>query len=678
MHNLLVRQLKKAFGRVDGFEPVWQDFLHSVDEAYRQSDTDRQMLERALDLSSDELLQANSELRAIFQTLPDVYLRLAADGRILDFKGGAEETGLFTIPNPVGRVIATVINPELSAGCEEFLARVLVGRQAGAHECSRRTDEGVCDYEVRGVPFLADQAIVVVRDITARKQAERELQREAREKAVILDSMSEIVVYIDGRYNVVWANKAMYDAFSFSPSAYVGTKCFHIHKRRQPCSFCPAVKAMETGQPQIHERLFSYGKHWILRGFPVRNEQGEIIGAVEIVTDVTESRNAEEALRQSEERYRLLVENASLSIVIVQDMVIKYANPRTSEAIGYSNEELLNSPVIKFVHPEDLPMIYDISQRRLRGEAVPPSYVVRLVKKDGEVIWAEFSGVSLAWQGKPATMSFIRDVTDRKNLEERLLQIRNLETIGTLAGGIAHDFNNLLMGIQGYTSLMLLHTPPGHPHYQKLKSIEKQVQSGAELTRQLLGFARGGKYEVQATDLNEFIASNSELFGRTKKEITIHRSFAVDLWPVMIDRGQFEQVFLNLYVNAWQAMPGQGDLYLETQNVTIGEREVRADEVPPGRYVQVSVRDTGMGMDEKTRRRIFDPFFTTKGMKHGSGLGLASAYGIIANHGGFITVESERGKGATFRILLPAAEKAPPALKGDPDAVMPDSPENRS
>ena len=251
----------------------------------------------------------------------------------------------------------------------------------------------------------------------------------------------------------------------------------------------------------------------------------------------------------------------------------------------------------------------------------------------------------------------LKDLSDRKVLEARLRQAHKIEAIGTLAGGIAHDFNNLLMGIQGYASLILFDMNTNHPHYEKLKRIEDHVRSGAELTKQLLGFARGGRYEVAVADLNEIIDKTSTMFGRTKKEITIHRKFEENLWTVEVDRGQIEQVFLNLYVNAWQAMPGGGDIYLETANVTINKGYMKPFYVKPGRYVKVSVTDTGIGMDEKTKERIFEPFFTTKEMGRGTGLGLASVYGIIKGHNGIINVYSEKGHGATFTVYLPASEK---------------------
>ncbi len=246
---------------------------------------------------------------------------------------------------------------------------------------------------------------------------------------------------------------------------------------------------------------------------------------------------------------------------------------------------------------------------------------------------------------------------ERDRLELQLKHAQRMEALGTLAGGIAHDFNNLLMGIQGNVSLMLLDTDSTRPHYQKMEHIEQYTKKGADLTKQLLGFARGGKYEVKSADLNILIEKSSRMFGSTRKEIKIHKKYNKQLWMVEVDQGQIEQVLLNLYVNAWQAMPGGGELYLGTENVVLDENFIRAYPVKLGNYVNISVTDTGLGMDEATQQRIFDPFFTTKEMGRGTGLGLASVYGIIKNHNGIIDVSSEKGEGATFNIYLPASEK---------------------
>ena len=257
----------------------------------------------------------------------------------------------------------------------------------------------------------------------------------------------------------------------------------------------------------------------------------------------------------------------------------------------------------------------------------------------------------------------IKAEQEKKRLEEQFLQAQKMEAVGTLAGGIAHDFNNLLMGIEGYASLMLMDLDPGHPHYQKLKSIEEQVQSGANLTKQLLGFARTGKYEVKTVPINDVVFSTADMFGRTKKQLNIRLDLSEGEAAVEADRSQIEQVLLNLLVNAWQAMPGGGDLTITTKLTEVNEAAGPRFDLKPGTYVRISILDKGVGMDANTRKRIFEPFFTTKEMGRGTGLGLASAYGIVKGHGGIIDVESEPGRGSVFHVYLPLSESAVTAVK---------------
>jgi nitrogen-specific signal transduction histidine kinase len=251
----------------------------------------------------------------------------------------------------------------------------------------------------------------------------------------------------------------------------------------------------------------------------------------------------------------------------------------------------------------------------------------------------------------------LNDVSEKKRMEAKLIQAQKMEAIGTLAGGIAHDFNNLLMVIQGNVFLMLLDTDPNHSNYELLETIQKQVHSGSKLTGQLLGYARKGKYQVKSIDLNQLVEETSEAFGRTRKNITIHRNLSENLFSCEADQGQIEQVLMNLFVNAADAMPEGGELFLKTLNVTNEDMNSKHYDLIPGDYILISVRDTGVGMDSKILDRIFDPFFTTKELGRGTGLGLASVYGIAKGHGGYIEVESEKGHGSTFKVYLPASGK---------------------
>jgi PAS domain S-box-containing protein len=375
--------------------------------------------------------------------------------------------------------------------------------------------------------------------------------------------------------------------------------------------------------------------------------------------EISVRERSEQALRESEEKYRLLVENANDAIFIIQDDKVTFPNPKARQLSSEMNVGIDRQPFFDFVHPDDKDRVINWYERRLKSKDVPSTCTFKLVDRFGKEHWIELNAVLIYWEKKIAALNFLKDITAQKIMEIQFRQSQRMESIGTLAGGIAHDFNNLLMGIQGNTSVMLLDIDPDHSLHENLKSIQRCVKSGANLTRQLLGFARGGKYVVKPTNINEVIDRTAHIFGRSRKDINFNRRYNKNIWMVNVDVGQIEQVLLNVYVNAWQAMPNGGDLYLETDNIRLDKFYVdtKPFSVEPGRYVKISVTDTGIGMDKKIQQRIFEPFFTTKEVGQGTGLGLASAYGIIKNHGGFITCYSEVGVGSTFNIYLPAYAK---------------------
>lgn len=376
-------------------------------------------------------------------------------------------------------------------------------------------------------------------------------------------------------------------------------------------------------------------------------------------------------LYKSEEKYRNLFDNIS-DFIFTHDLEGRFLtiNRAAAQTLGYTPEDLIGQPISDFMPPEYRQAFYKEYLPQIKKEGSLDG-LLKYLARDSSQHYIEYRNMLVVQEGKEPYVSGIgRNVTERilsqrevQKLEQQLQQAQKMEAIGTLAGGIAHDFNNLLMGILGNTSLMTLDMGEDHSQYERLKTIEQHVRLGSDLTKQLLGFARGGKYEVKTTDVNGLVRNSSEMFGRTKKEISIHTKYQEDLLQAELDQGQIERVLLNIYLNAWQAMPGGGDLNIETENITLDEHFVKAYKVKPGRYVKISITDTGTGMDETTQRRIFEPFFTTKEMGRGTGLGLASAYGIVKNHGGYINVYSEKGEGTTLSIYLPASENEIPVEK---------------
>jgi len=506
--------------------------------------------------------------------------------------------------------------------------------------------------------------VLVFRDVTQKRKDEQALRESEEKYRNILDNMEEVYYEVDLAGNLTFFNPAMCESFGRTPDELFGLN-YREYTSPEGASLLYLVfnEVFRVGTPK---QLFDFpiiridGDIRTLEGSVslLKNASGEPIGFRGMVRDRTEQKKAEQALRESEEKYRLLVENAHDGICILQDGMVRFSNPRTEELAGYSSEELSRIPFVDLVHPKDRQTFIERQQEKHEAGQRPSLYSFRLIRQGEETLWVELNTIEIIWEGRPAFLNFLRDITPQKKMETQFLQAQKMEAVGTLAGGIAHDFNNLLMGIQGNASLILLDIGSDHPHYTKIKNIEQQVQSGAELTRQLLGAARGGKYETKPTNINELIGRSLDLFGRAKKELRIQKYFQEPIWTVEVDRSQIEQVLLNLYVNAGHAMPAGGDLYVETKNIILDESYLQPYGLTHGKFVRISVTDTGIGMDEATQKRAFDPFFTTREIGRGTGLGLASAYGIVKNHNGIINIYSEKGEGTTVNIYLPVTEKA--------------------
>jgi PAS domain S-box-containing protein len=387
-----------------------------------------------------------------------------------------------------------------------------------------------------------------------------------------------------------------------------------------------------------------------------------------------ESGSSRKPFRDGEETANVLL-NAAPTAAFLIDVagIILFANHLAATRIGIAAERMIGHPIADFLPPavaefrrqkglevirEGRPVFFEDScDNRFYSSSVHP-----ICDESGRV-------VKLAIHSKDITEEK-RSEEERRKLTVQLQQAQKMEAIGTLAGGIAHDFNNLLMAIQGNVSLMLFDTPVSHTHHRTLMNIEKLVRSGADLTSKLLGYARKGKYEARPILLNDLVAETADTFGRMRKEIIIEREFAPDLKGIIVDRGQIEQVLLNMFVNAADAMPSGGRLLLKTDNVTHREIPPKGYTVQPGEYVRLRVVDSGVGIDPMIIDRIFDPFFTTKKMGRGTGLGLASAYGIVKSHNGYIDVESRPGAGAAFSVFFPATEMRPCSSEAPPGRLL--------
>ena len=390
---------------------------------------------------------------------------------------------------------------------------------------------------------------------------------------------------------------------------------------------------------------------WTYR--PILSDDKSLLEVHAFGVDSTEQHRAEQALAESEEMHRTLVERATDAILIVQDGCIQYANPQLFTIFGYTPEDILGAPIERFIPESERDQILSNYQRRLAGEDLPGNYESLLVDHQGRRVDVELRAALITYKGHPATLVLIHDITQRKAAQEAAMRSSRMEATATLAGGIAHDFNNLMVGVLGYTDLLRLEFQDREEVTHMLDRISRSAERAGELARQMLAYARGGKYQPRKIDLNKIIRDTVKMLSRDIPERIRHEQVLYpDLPQIEADPAQMTEIVSGLLNNAVEAIDGNGTITLETGVVSLSSE----DHIPglvlfPGTYVHLTVSDSGAGMEKTTLSRIYEPFFTTK--FQGRGLGLSAVFGIVKNHGGDIMVCSEKGRGTIAKVFLP-------------------------
>ena len=502
------------------------------------------------------------------------------------------------------------------------------------------------------------------RDVTSRKATEEQLKATEDRYGHLFYSATDIIFEADPEGYFRFVNPQTLKVFGYEQDEVIGRRFTEFIR----ADFRPQI-LQHYYQQTIEGRLNSYvefpavtksGKEvWLgQNAWIINDSSGRLVGMQAVARDITERRQAEEALRAAEAKYRGLVEQALMGVFISQNGRIVYVNPKGSQMIGYSPQELIDSPnPYDFIHEQDRAMLRD-QVARLDPERMPSvQLTLRCVRKSGEIMQVEVFCSATEFGGQPGTLTTVLDISDRVKLEDQLRQAQKMEAVGRLAGGIAHDFNNLLTAIRGNAELMSHRVRKDPAMVAEVDEILHAADRAASLTRQLLAFSRKQVLQPVALDLNEIIGSVSRMARRIiGTEVQLRLELAPEVSKILADPAQVEQVLLNLIVNARDAMTSGGTIVVETADVTLSQDapEVVQAGIAAGAFVKLAVTDDGIGMDQATQARIFEPFFTTKETGRGTGLGLSTVYGIVRQTGGAITVASERGHGAGFKVYLPA------------------------
>jgi PAS domain S-box-containing protein len=623
-------------------------------------------------------------LAALLDSSDDAIISMTLDGTIMVWSRGAEQVYGYTAQEAIGESMALIVPLERCGELESILARIGRGERVAHREAERiRNDGSRRMTSVSMSPIVDAQGMVIgaaeiARDVTERHGWEQALRMSEAHVRLLLDSAAEGIYGVDVEGKCTLCNRTAAQMLGFAhPDALIGESMHALahHSRADGSPYpeleCGIHRAAATGEA-VHasgELLWRAdgsnfpAEYW---AYPIRNEE-EIVGAVVTFLDTTDREQARTALEESESRYRTLADNSFDAIGVSVNGVLYDANRAFERTFGVRRTDALGRPIIDVVADESIPEV----TRRVAG-SIEGSYEFIGRHKSGRKLVIEATAKNLTLDGQEARFVALRDITERRRLEERVRQIQKMEALGSLAGGVAHDFNNNLTVISSFTELLLSELDMSDPRAADLLEVRKAVDSAASLTRQLLAFSRQQVVQPRLVTLETAVQRAIPLLRRViGEDLVIDTKLAAEPTVVLIDPGQLEQLFMNLCINARDAMPVGGTLTVETARATFDEEYVEEHwPIAVGSYAMLAISDTGVGMDAPTRERIFEPFFTTKEAGKGTGLGLATVYGIVKQNAGFIWVYSEPGKGSAFKVYFP--------LRSEPSAIPEVSPPVRA
>lgn len=630
--------------------------------------------------AEEKLRESEESYRVVAETATDVIATIDEDSTILFANRAVERVFGYAVSELLGKQI-TMLVPEYLRHVHKTVIGdyVRTGRKqinwesvelTGLHKTGREIpiELSFGEFTRNGRRFFTG----IARDITERKQAEERLQQSDKRFRQLAENINEVFWVVDPNKNeMLYVSPAFEEIW--------GRTCESLYDR--PHSYLQAVHPEDQKPIQAARDLRRQGMRtddeyrivrpdgsirWIHdRAFPIKGEGGRVSHIVGIAENITERKRAQDALRDSEERYRLLFERnpQPMWVFDLETLAFLEVNDAAIHHYGYSREEFLKMTVKDIRPEEEIPAL----MKNLSGVTPRHKEAGKHKKKDGTIIDVEINSHELTFYDRPAQIVLAYDITERRSLEEQLRQSQKMEAIGQLAGGIAHDFNNLLTAITGYSELSMKRLRAEDPLLSNLQEIKKAGDRAASLTRQLLAFSRKQVLQPKVLDLNSVVSDLEKMLRRLiGEDIELRTVLEPKVGSIKVDPGQIEQIIMNLAVNARDAMPQGGKLIIETKNILLDDNYARRHiAVTPGPFVMLAVSDSGTGIDPQTQSRIFEPFFTTKGVGKGTGLGLSTVYGIVKQSGGNIWVYSEAGLGTTFKIYLPRTDESPQLYKRD-------------
>jgi two-component system cell cycle sensor histidine kinase/response regulator CckA len=618
---------------------------------------------------AEKLLQESEErMRAIIDHAPfgAHSYELQPDGR-LNFMSGnnsADRILGFNHSTIIGKSIEEAFPGLVSTTVPEMYRRIAATGESRTID-QIEYDEGEVQgaFEVHAFQTAPNRMTVFFRDITERKRAEEALQKASAAWQTTFNATSDAICVLDKDQIVQQTNKAMSQLFPSYSGKMVGLHCWEIvHGTSKPIEECPILRMIKSCHRESME--ICKGDRWLdVTVDPILDDSKNIMGAVHIIRDITERKLAEKALRESEEKFRSLAEQSPNMIFINRKGRVIYANAKCEEITGYSKEEFY-APDFDFFNitsPDFVSLVKDKFSMHQRGEEVSP-YEYALIAKNGNKINTIISTKLIDYENEKAILGVITDISDRKRAEEekeklqdQLLQAQKMDAIGQLAGGIAHDFNNMIGVILGYATLIENQLDPSNPLTQKVKAIITAAERSANLTGQLLGFARKQIANPIVLNLNDELSTLQKMLQRLiGEDIDLCILPGHGLWNIKIDPVQVGQIITNMATNARHAIHNVGSITIGTLNITLDASfSDQKPEIVPGEYVLLTFSDTGKGMDRETQSHVFEPFYTTKPKGQGTGLGLATVFGIVKQNNGYIHIYSELDKGTTISIYFP-------------------------